>query len=50
MHCTLVDSFGLIAAAPLTAGIGGVFLTRKGSWDETDAAQSNGMSAAVQGR
>lgn len=47
---TLVGSFGLIAAAPLTAVIGGVFLTRKGSQDETDAAQSNGMSAAVQGR
>lgn len=47
---TLVGSFGLIAAAPLTAVIGGVFLTRKGSQDETDAAQSNGMSAAVQRR
>ena len=47
---TLVGSFGLIAAAPLTAVIGGVFLTRKGSQDETNAAQSNGMSAAVQGR
>ncbi len=47
---TLVGSFGLIAAAPLTAVIGGVFLTRKGRQDETDAAQSNGMSAAVQGR
>ena len=47
---TLVGSFGLIAAAPLPAVIGGVFLTRKGRQDETDAAQSNGMSAAVQGR